>query len=186
MSVGFNKEIGINVIKQAKNGDQSSLESIYLFYIDTCYSLIFRMTYSHSYSEDLVQDVFIKVFKNIQRYNFSGSFSSWIKKIAINETINFLKNRYQTSTTLDDIKVSESASQFNFEKNYIDIETLDKWLKKLTPTQRSVMILYELEGYTHKEIAKFFSKSESFSKMTLQRAYLSLQLAVQQEESLCI
>ena len=182
INTGFRKQLPIEVIKRAKNGDVCAFEDIYHAYKDASYSLAYRLTYNTAVAEDITQEAYLKVFKSIVAYDFKGSFAGWIRRIVVNESINHLKSKYKLSILLDnDIAERELSSLFDTQW-LIDLIELDSYLNRLPVISRMVMVLHEIEGYKHKEIANTFNKSESFSKMTLKRAYSELQELVKAEE----
>lgn len=179
---GFQQQLSKEDIKLAMSGNLAALETIYHTYVDASYSLAYRITYNSVLAEDVTQDAFVKVFKHINAYDFKGSFAGWIRRIVVNESINSLKSKHQLNILLDnDIADNEPAVLFN-DNSLINNIDLDYFLEKLPETSRIVMILHEIEGYKHKEVAAMFNKSASFSKMTLKRAYNELQQLVKVQE----
>lgn len=171
---GFQQQLSQDVIQQAKTGNMLALEKIYLTYADTSYNLAFRISGNQTLAQDIVQEAFIKVFTKVNNFNCDGSFAGWIRRIVVNETINRVKS--ESLLRLDsDSEVVEFQSSHLFGTDWLDAcSDLEFLLKELSITSRAILILHEVEGYTHKEIASFYGKSVSFSKTTLSRAYSSL------------
>ncbi len=109
--------------------------------------------------EDIVQKVFIKVYKNIKSYNHNKKFSSWIYRVAHNEFVNKIKKKSKSPLRFFDpdmifphlLKSDENPNKKRIKKELSS--TLDKHLKKLKPKYREVVILYYFEGLSYKEIA---------------------------------
>jgi RNA polymerase sigma factor (sigma-70 family) len=170
---GFGQQIEISLIAKAQAGDVSSMEAIYKAYAKPCYLLAIRITSNPSASQDIVHEVFLKVIKKITQFKASGNFAGWIRQITANESIDYLKrnSRIQEQSELDE--TLEASSQF--ETQWWDtIKDLDKLTSKLSDSARAVLFLHELEGFSHKEIAALFGKTESFSKQSLSRAFSQL------------
>jgi len=105
---------------------------------------------------DVLQEIFIKAYRNIQSFDIKRKFSSWLYRIAHNELVNALK-RKKTFFTVD----LDVFFPFNFHKNDLDeqidrqsmIKIIDECLGKLSPKYREPIVLYYLEGLSYKEIA---------------------------------
>ena len=159
---GFSVEISLAVIRQAQQGDIDAFEQIYHTYAKACYSLAWRICGQEVMAQDLVQDVFIKVINKINNYRADGVFAGWLRQIVVRETINKIKAETKLHLVTDeDLSQQECTDLFdcNWLESCRDLETLTN---QLSVTSRAVLLLHEVEGYNHKEIAKFFNKSESF------------------------
>ena len=101
-------------------------------------------------AEDLLHDVFIEIFQNIKKFNGDGSFEGWLKRIAINKTISFLKksNKWQYSEINEFIENEENEVKSN-----VPFEVIMTCIQNLPPQYRLVFSLYALDDYSHKEIA---------------------------------
>jgi len=107
---------------------------------------------------DVLQEVFVKVYTNINSFDANRKFSSWIYRIAHNELVNALKKREKKFLPLIDLDVflPYNISKENFNKNNDgrDIKNeVEEYLDKMTPKYKEVVILYYLEGLSYKEIA---------------------------------
>lgn len=179
---GFNKQLQMDVIKQAQVGDQFAMEQIYRTYCNATYTLAFRICYNRISAEDITQEAFIKVFKNIANYAFDGNFAGWIRKIVVNEAINFNKSKFNQVMDLeDDLDTGFENSIFNCEW-VINTNEIEYYLSLLSELARTVLILHQVEGYTHNEIAEMLGKTESFSKMTLLRAFRTIHDEIKSQE----
>jgi RNA polymerase sigma-70 factor (ECF subfamily) len=125
-------------------------------------------------AEDLVQETFISAFKKLNQFRAEASFGSWIKKIAINKSLNFIKKKHPEFRMMDQIKESEiqTTEYLENEKGLFSIapEKIQAEIKKLPHKARVVLNLYLLENYKHREIAEMLHISESTSKSQYLRA----------------
>lgn len=170
----FKQKVPEELIERAKAGDVDAFEHIYESYAGSCYAVARRLCGSHSTAQDIVHETFIKVFKNIKSYRGNGVFAAWLKRITTNETINRIKSMDRIHLVGEDELIG-SESKDLFASNWIDARhDLNKLLGRLSETARAVLMLHEVEGYTHKEIGDLFGKTEGFSKATLSRAYAAL------------
>ena len=179
----FQQKVSEELIDLAKAGDVAAFEHIYESYAGNCYALAMRLCGNHSTAQDIVHETFIKVFKNLQSYRGNGVFAAWLKRITTNESINRIKSMGRIHLVGEDELIANESNDL-FASNWVDAcRDLNKLLGKLSETARAVLILHEVEGYTHKEIAKLFDKTEGFSKATLSRAYAALKkLALTERE----
>jgi len=171
---GFSIEVPQEVVRQAQAGDINAFEEIYNTYSKACYLLAWRISGNEQVAQDLVQDTFIKVMNKINKYRFDGLFAGWLRQITVREAINKIKAETKLHLiTEEEIHHEKCKDLFNYDwlDSCHDLEVLTRQLSK---TARAVLFLHEVEGYNHKEIASFFNKSESFSKVTLSRAYNTL------------
>lgn len=178
---GFSQSIQNSWIRRAQGGDVSAFEKIYRAYAGACYSLALRICGQHSMAQDVVHDVFVKVMRRIGDFQGKGAFAGWIRRIAANEAISSLRRRYRLQFIENEVKDElESHSLFTHDWS-VAIHDLEFFLSKLNDTARAVLLLHEVEGYSHQEIGDMFGLSASFSKVTLSRAFEKLKLLAEQQ-----
>ena len=182
IATGFQQQISKELICQAQTGDMLAFEQIYNTYANACFQLAFRISGNRTLAQDVVQEVFIKVINKIVDYRNEGNFAGWLRRIAANETINRVKSESRLHLVGEDSAEIYPANDL-FNHDWLSAcRDLDGLLKHLSTTSRAVLLLHEVEGYNHKEIARLYQKSESFSKTTLSRAYASLKKIVSKQE----
>lgn len=118
------------------------------------------------YAEDCMLRGFVKVFKNIDSYKSAGSFEGWIRRIMVNECLDFIRLN-KSMVYLDEVEVKEEPIDFEEDLTGINVQDL---LDQLPANYRTVFNLFVLEDYSHKEIAGMLSISETASKTQLLRA----------------
>lgn len=124
------------------------------------------------------------MLKNINQYKFKGSFAGWLKRIAVCAAIDHINSDNKVTLVEyedTDLLLSNDLFDFNWLEACLDLTSL---LNQLSITSRTVLLLHEVEGHNHKEIAQFYQKSESFSKVTLSRAYSQLKVLVLNKEKI--
>ena len=129
-------------------------------------------------AEDLAQDAFLKAMEKNGSYHAWGSFEGWLKKIAVNEALMYLRNRpemVEMDDNLPDIIVEEieEKTMDGFEFTREDFEEV---IQKLGVKQRTVFNLYAVEHWSHKQIAEKLGISVANSKVLLNRARAQLQV----------
>ncbi|NMP17637.1 RNA polymerase sigma factor [Thalassotalea sp. Y01] len=177
---GFSDCIEIQVIEKAKAGDVSAFEVIYRQYSQACFQLALRMCANRALAQDITQEVFVKVFRKLSTYHGNGSFAGWLRQIAVRESLNRLRVKKDESPLEEESIRSDDLFNSEWVLAQRDLTSL---LSNLPGNYRSVLILHEVEGFTHQEIAEMLDKSVSFSKVTLLRAYKKLQAMVVNEEA---
>jgi len=145
------------------------MESIYRMYSAPCFHLAYRITNNQVAAQDIVHEFFIKVISKIDKYKGTGPFAGWIRQIAVNESVDYLRKNSKLQNCLE--VADNLPSTGLFESRWWDAcKDLVKLTARLSDDARAVLFLHELEGYSHKEIGRLFGKSESFSKQSLSRA----------------
>lgn len=174
-SNGFNQEVSPEVLTLATRKRPEALKKLYQRYSDACFTTAYRLSGDRSLAADICHEVFVVVIEKIHTFiGLPEQFGGWLKRIVVNQTINRMK--FEKRFTDSDDSVFESNNTL-FTHQWLDSSIdLHRLLERLSNQQRSVLWLYEVEGYSHAEIAAMFNKSVSFSKVTLLRAYRSLQL----------
>lgn len=181
-ATGFQQQLSMDLIQRAKTGDMLAFGTIYDTYADASYNLAWRISNNKILAQDIVQEVFIKIINNIGSYRSEGSFAGWIRRIVANETINRIKLESRLHLVGEENIEDYPASNL-FGHNWVNTcRELDNLVARLSITSRAVLLLHEVEGYNHKEIAKMYDKSESFSKVTLRRAHISLRKMILAQE----
>lgn len=128
------------------------------------------------YAEDVMIQAFTKAFDNLGKFRFEGSFEGWLKRIMVREAIDFLRSR--TQLRFEEVEMAE-VSPVQVEDNDLDADLLQLLIDKLPEGYRTVMVLFAIEGYSHKEIAEMLGITESTSKSQLFKARKHLQEQLQ-------
>lgn len=157
------------LIQKCIKKDRKAQEKLYNLYRNKLFPTCLKYCRSYSESEDHLHDVFIEIFDKISAYSGKGSFEGWMKRIAINKAIDkykkntvFAINDKQTESLTETITLTNSDLPPTW-------EALMKLVQELPTQYRLVFSLYELDDYTHKEIASMLHISESTSKSNLHR-----------------
>jgi RNA polymerase sigma-70 factor (ECF subfamily) len=144
------------------------------------YAVCLRYANNSDDAQDLLQEGFIKVYKNLHRFRAEGSFEGWVRRVFINSSIEHYRKKQAKLTTVSDkeentIEDSDiSALDSLAERDIINL------IQDLSPGYRTVFNLYVIEGYSHKEIGELLGISEGTSKSQLARAKSILQKKVTQ------
>src|SRR2546427_4025766 len=179
------------LVKRAQGGDLAAYDELVRRYQERIYATIYHMTSNHEDANDLAQEAFIKGFQALKSFKGGSSFYTWVYRIAVNKTINFLKQRkHKALLSLDDMDfnaehdpdlvalISERTPRR--EVNLAELqEKLNTAMQKLSEPHRLVVTLHDVQGLSHEEIAKIMNcnigtvRSRLFYARQQLQAYLS-------------
>ncbi len=179
------------LVAQASKGDLVAYDELVRRYQTRIYSLAYNMTGSKEDAEDMVQDVFVKAYSSLKNFRGTSSFYTWIYRIAINRTINFVKKRKKRQAmSLDDVDggierdpayVELSARESPVRDASLSElqEKLNKALLTLSEKHRTVVVLHDIQGLPHDDIARMTGCSEGTvrSRLFYARQMLQAELA---------
>jgi RNA polymerase sigma factor (sigma-70 family) len=168
-----------NLIKSCIKQNRQAQEELYNLYKGILFVLSLRYCQNEAEAEDNLHDAFIEIFVNIKNYEGKGSFEGWMKKIVIYKAINRFKQKIILTSIKDDY-----AQDTTIDNEEIDftMDYLLSLIQELPPQYRLVFSLYELDDYSHQEIANMLSISEGTSKSNLFRAKLLLKEKIQPQK----
>jgi len=162
------------IIKGCQKGQRSFQKLLYDKYSPILMGICMRYAHTTDEAEDILQEGFVKILKQINKFEQKGSFEGWMKRIVINTAItNYRKNlkRYNHSE-LDDYN-SQFHSTSMYDADFTHEELLNI-IKKLPEGYRVIFNLYAIEGYKHKEIAELLNIDVATSKSQYSRAKRSI------------
>ena len=168
-----------DVIRAARAGDARAYEAIYRACQRPVYSLILRIIGQPAIADELFQETFVEILRNIQSYSGQGAFGGWIRAIAVNKCLMHLRSPWHRNLLqLDGGEVEPSPALLDpaarpDAQAEASIE-IERALASLPAITRSVVWLHDVEGYTHGEIARSLGRTVSFSKSQLARAHARL------------
>lgn len=155
-----------DLVRRARDGDLSAYDELVRRYQERIYATIYHMTANHEDANDLAQDAFIKAFSALKSFKGGSSFYTWLYRIAVNKTINFLKqrkNKYHLSLNDLDFNaehdpdlvalISNKTPQRDAGLSELQ-KKLNEALMKLSEPHRMVVVLHDVQGQSHDEIAE--------------------------------
>ena len=164
------------VLARACAGDEEAREAIYAAVAPATLTLIRRIV-GQGVSEDLFQDTMMTLYERLPQFRSEAPLGAWLRQIAISRCLMYLRSPWKRlCLSLDpaDFGVGVAGAALvtpDYRGESIDLE---RALAALAPTARAVVWMYEVEGYSHAEIACAFGRSVSFSKSQLARAHVRL------------
>jgi RNA polymerase sigma-70 factor, ECF subfamily len=183
-------------IARAQRGDASAFEHIYKLHSARVYALCLRMVGNTAEAEDLTQEAFLMVLRKIQTFRGESAFSTWLHRITVNLFLMRLRRKSSLETSLEQNTGAGSdrlgpleglAGADPFFSGSLDRLHLERAMAQLRPFQKLVLVLHDIQGYKHTEIAKMLDWSIGNSKSRLHRARAQLRKLLQESLSLgCI
>ncbi|MDR1696274.1 MAG: sigma-70 family RNA polymerase sigma factor [Endomicrobium sp.] len=172
----------IQLVKLAKDGHLNAFESIITRYKDKVFNIAFSFTSSHSESDDVAQNVFLKVYSNLNSFEEKSAFSTWLYRITVNECYNVLNKRKSNTVSIetelagkDNLSLKEVLAdpKSDVEQNFLSAETqsiIRKALLELPEKYRMIVTLRDIEDISYEEIAQIMEISDAKVKVWLFRA----------------
>lgn len=155
------------LVRRAQAGDKDAYDDLVRRYQERVYATIYHMTSNHEDASDLAQDVFVRAWTALRSFKGDSSFYTWIYRIAVNRTINFLKQRRNRTIhlSLNDLEVGtendpEMVELVSHRTPRRDAalselqQRLNNALQKLSEEHRTVVTLHDVQGLAHDEIAQ--------------------------------
>ena len=156
----------IQLVQRAKKGDLGAYDELVQRYQERIYATVYHMTSNHEDANDIAQESFIKAFQALKSFKGGSSFYTWLYRIAVNKTINFIKQRKnRIHMSLNDLDfnaehdpdlvalISDKTPRREANLNELQ-EKLNEALQKLSEPHRLVVVLHDVQGLSHDEIAK--------------------------------
>ncbi len=163
------KNISHVLIKACRRRDAKAQRQLYDLHVDRLYYVVRRYVAEDYSIKNILQDIFLKVFINIDKYDEKkGAFSTWINTIAIRESLNHLRGKKIVFTPLENLTVEPTGIEDNMTQ--LEVDDILKYLSLVPEKYRIVFNLKIMDGYSHKEIAALLNMTESTSRSYLTRS----------------
>lgn len=172
------------LVKKVKDGDIDAFEDIIKKYEKKIFSLIYNMLRNENEIEDIAQEVFIKVYKNLDKFHGDSSLYTWIYKIATNLCLDQIKKRKDIIYMDEKLRVNDDEVEIQIpsdEKTQDELyeqkelkQKLEKCIEKLPEKQRAMIVLRDIKGLAYDEIAEILELKLGTVKSQINRARLKL------------
>jgi RNA polymerase sigma-70 factor, ECF subfamily len=173
----FSGEVPLEeLIARGKHGDGAAFEAIYRRYKSALFNLAYRYTSDRATAEDLLQEIFIKVFTHLDDVQQAATFTAWVFRIALNTCYSHLRGRrveIEKSVPMADVEGTRHEARVEAEENDLR-KPLDEAIAGLAPRLREVFLLHDVQGFKHEEIARILGLSVGTSKSQLFKARLRI------------
>jgi len=175
----MNKQIDENfIIKKCKKNNRKYQRILFEKYYGKIMSICMRYSKDREEADDYLQECFIKVFNNLEKYQSKGSFEGWLKRLSRNHIIDHIRKNKHIYLTENEYNINQLSEEEVEEEFYysdqIGAKDIINELQNLTLCQRTVFNLYIVEGKSHEEISKILNINIGTSKSNLHKAKKNL------------
>lgn len=170
--LGYTEE---ELIQSCINNEEWACKHVYENTYNQLLGVSIRYTSSQDAAIDILHDSFVKIFRNMHKYEAGTSLLSWMRRIVVNTSIDhYRREKIRYTEEINDSRLGDHAAE-NLSLSEFSLEEIVKAIKQLSPTYRTVFNLFVIEGYSHKEIADQLGITESTSRSNLAKARINLQ-----------
>ena len=168
-----------DIVKGCLKNNRQMQSTLYKMFAPQMYGLCLRYTANSHDAQDILQEGFVKVFENLDKFRWKGSFEGWMKRIFVNLAL----DKYRSKVSLLSLEdASKTIEMSNGELNALDSiseKEILNLIRQLPDQYRMVFNLYIIEGYSHKELSEMLNIAESTSRSNLARAKMILKETLQ-------
>ena len=163
------------ILQGCLKNDASAQRELYNKYSPKMLAVCYRFAHNREDAEDMLQEGFIKVFLQIHTFESRGAFEGWIRRIIVHTCINILKRNKKFNESVDIIHATSIQVREESVPSIIQAKQVVECIRVLPMGYRTVLNLYAVEGYSHREIAKMLDIEESTSRSQYTRAKAMLE-----------
>ncbi len=169
------------IIKGCRENDRQSQQELYRNFYSYAMSICVRYTGNEDDAVEVLNDGFLKVFANIEKFDINKPFKPWLRRILVNSCIDHIKKNAKHSHLADITEANVHQSTEEAPDHNLSYQEILSKIGKLSPAYRAVFNLYVIDGYKHQEIAEQLGITVSTSKANLTRAKAVLRSMMEKE-----
>jgi RNA polymerase sigma-70 factor (ECF subfamily) len=158
------------ILEGCLRNDSVAQRELYNTYSPKMLAVCFRYAHSREDAEDMLQEAFIKVFTQLRTFENRGSFEGWIRRIVVHTCINTLKKNKKFNESVDLIHAASISIREETVPAVVQVKQIVDCIRSLPIGYRTVLNLFAIEGYSHREIAQLLDIEESTSRSQFTRA----------------
>jgi len=167
------------LVQRCRRGELGAFEELYKRYGSRLYTVAYRITGSAADAEDLVQDMFLQVFRRLESFRGEAALGTWLHRLAINTCLDFVRSkqgrRQRVTDAADDLDALEAPAVGPWRAEAaLDRMDLERAIAQLPPSYRRAFLLHDVEGLEHHEIGAALGIAEGTSKSLLFKARMRL------------
>lgn len=161
-----------SLVRQAAGGNMAAFETLYRQHAGRVHGVISRLVgHANARAEDLTQEAFVRAWQALPSYRFEAAFSTWLHRLAVNTALMELRARRSRPLTDDDEDALDSIGGIDSAGHVTALSMdLEQAVATLPPRARAVLVLHDVEGWKHEEIAEQLGMAVGSSKAQLHRA----------------
>ncbi len=166
------------IIKGCKRNSRKFQELLYFRYFDKMYGMCLRHTSDKEIAMSVLNDGFLKIFKNIEKYRYDGSFEGWVRKVIYNTLRDYYRKKSNNQRFLEIFENQGNDRNLN----NLEYEDILKMIDSLPQKSRKIFVMYAIEGYKHNDISRILNIPVGTSKWHLSQAKEKLRQILQKNE----
>jgi len=170
----MNGDDDVTLVRRCTEGDDGAFGTLVDRYQTRIFNAILRVVRNYDDARDVTQTVFVKTFENLRRYDPAYKFFSWIYRIAMNESLNFVALKGRHDRVMDGTVPPGVASDSDVHREAVANRDLDEALGQLKPEYRSVIVLKHILGCSYREMSVILELPQRTVKSRLYTARESL------------
>lgn len=178
----MNKHCLAQILEGCRRNDRKFQKQLYQIFYQYTLKVALHYATSQEEAREIVNDVFLKVFNKIERYNPARAFKPWLNIITIYTAIDYYRKYTKKELARDDLDIILDIEAPADIIELISAEELQDLVQQLSPACRAAINLYAIEGYDHAEIAEMLGITVGASKSNLFKARAKLKALLQREE----
>lgn len=168
-----------DLVRLCQNGDIPAFDTLFQKYRDKVYSTTYRMINNQEDALDLTQEIFLKVYQKIGKYDFKSTFSTWLYRLAVNVCIDELRKRKKANfVQLTQIQIDERTPESQLLSKEEE-ELVWNALNSLKEKERAILVLRDMEGLSYDEISSILDCSTGRVKSRIHEAREKLKIALE-------
>jgi RNA polymerase sigma-70 factor (ECF subfamily) len=177
-----------DLVARCRRGDLGAFEDLYKRHGSRLYSVAYRITGSAADAEDLVQDIFLLVYRRLDTYRGEAALGTWMHRLAVNACLDYVRSkqgrRQQATDFIDDLDDVEPVAHASWRPDAVlDRLDLERAVAQLPPSYRRAFLLHDVEGLEHHEVGEMLGIAEGTSKSLLHKARMRLRLLLRGREA---
>jgi len=167
-------EVLADELAAARAGDPAARSALFTRVAPPTLAIIRRLVRHGAMADDLLQDTLIAMFEHLGDFRGEAPFGVWVRRIAVSRCLMAFRSPWHRARVALETWTEDTRAATESDGRTSDLIDLDRALAKLSPVTRSVVWLYDVEGWSHDEIAQAFGRTASFSKSQLARGHARL------------
>ena len=175
------------IVHRCRRGELGAFEEMYKRYGSRLYTVAYRMTGSAADAEDLVQDIFLQVYRRLDTFRGEAALGTWLHRLAVNACLDFVRSkqgrRQRVTDSADDLDALEAPAAGPWRPDAaLDRMDLERAIAQLPPSYRRAFLLHDVEGLEHHEIGATLGIAEGTSKSLVFKARTRLRALLRGRE----
>jgi RNA polymerase sigma-70 factor (ECF subfamily) len=160
------------LIERLRRGDARAFEELYRRHSSRVFSLTLRMVRNRADAEDLLQEIFLQAYDRLSSFEGRSAFGTWLHRLAVNRCLDHLRSRARKEESKNE-PLNATTIVGRRPRGTRALE-LERAIAQLSPTSRAAFLLYDVQGYGHKEVGEMLGVAVGTSKSLVHRARMKL------------